>query len=45
MLFSPHHGEPEQARPVSDLKIMIKAEGQGSILSKSSITSKYHHRR
>ena len=28
MLFSPHHGEPEQARLVSDLRIMIKAEEQ-----------------
>ena len=25
MLFSPHHGDPEQARLMSDLRIMIKA--------------------
>ena len=31
MLFPPHHGDPEQARLMSDLKIMIKAEGQSSI--------------
>ena len=30
MMFSPHHGDPEQARLMSD---MIKAEGQSSILS------------
>ena len=45
MLFSPHHGDPEQARPMSDLKIMIKAEGQSSIPSKCGITSKYYNRR
>ena len=25
MLFSPHYGDPEQARLMSDLRIMIKA--------------------
>ena len=45
MLFSPHHGEPEQAQPMSDLTIMIKAEGQSSILSKCCITSKSYNRR
>ena len=34
MLFSPHHGDPEQARWMSDLRIKIKAKGQSSILSK-----------
>ena len=34
MLLSPYHGDPEQARLMSDLRIMIKAEGQYSILSK-----------
>ena len=28
-----------------DVKIMIKAEGQSSILSKCCITSKYYNRR
>ena len=42
MLFSPHHGEPKQARLLSDLRIMIKAEGQSSILSKCCIMSKYY---
>ena len=41
MLFPPHHGDPELARLMSGLKIMIKAEGQSSILSKWYITSKY----
>ena len=41
MLFSPHHGEPEQARLMSDLTIMIQAEGESSILSKCCITFKY----
>ena len=27
-MFSPHHGDPKQARLMSDLRIMIKAEGQ-----------------
>ena len=45
MLFYPHHADPEQARLVSDLRIMIKAEGQCSILPKCCITSKYFHRR
>ena len=45
MLFSPHHGDPEQARLMSDLMIMIKAEGQCSILSKCCITSKYYNAR
>ena len=45
MLFSPHHGDPEQARLMSDLRIMIKAEGQSSILHKCCITSKYYNRR
>ena len=31
MLFSPHLGDPEQARLMSDLRILIKAEGQSSI--------------
>ena len=39
MLFSPRHGDPEQARLMSDLRIMTKAKGQSSILSKCSITS------
>ena len=30
---------------MSDLTIMIKAEGQSSILSKCCIMSKYHNRR
>ena len=45
MLFSPLHGDPEQTRLMSDLKIMIKAEGQSNILSKCCITSKYYDRR
>ena len=45
MLFFPHHGDPEQARLMSDLRIMIKLEGQSSILSKCCITSKYYNRR
>ena len=45
MLFSPHHGNPEQARLMSHLKIMIKAEGQSSILCKCGITSQYYNRR
>ena len=45
MLFPPHHGDPEQAWLMSDLRIMIKAEGQCSILSKCCITSKYYNRR
>ena len=45
MLFSPHHGDPEQAQLMSDLGIMIKAEGQSNILSKCCITSKYYIRR
>ena len=45
MLFSPQHGDPELARLMSDLGIMIKAEGQCSILSKCCITSKYYYRR
>ena len=40
MLFSPHHGDAEQARLMSDLMIMIEAEGQSSILSEYCITSK-----
>ena len=43
MLFSPHHGNPEQARPMSDLRIMIKAEGQSSILSQCCITFEYYN--
>ena len=39
--FPPHHGDPEQARLMSDLRIMIKAEGQSGIPSKCYITSKY----
>ena len=45
MLFSPHHGDPEQARLMSDLRIMIKAEGQSSILSQCCVTSKYYNQR
>ena len=45
MLFSPDLWDPEQARLMSDLKTMIKAEGQSSILSKCRITSKYYNRR
>ena len=45
MLFSPHHGDPEQARLMLGLSVMIKAEGQSSILSKCCITSKYYNRR
>ena len=45
MLFSPHHGDPKQAGLMSDLRIMIKAGGQSSILSKCCITSKYYNRR
>ena len=45
MLFPPHHGDPEQARLMWDLSIMIKAEGQSSILSKCCITSKCYNRR
>ena len=45
MLFSHHHGDPEQARPMSDLGIMIKPERQSSTLSKCCITSKYYNRR
>ena len=45
MLFPPHHGDPEQARLMSDLSIMIKAEGQSSILSNYCIMSKYYNRR
>ena len=45
MLFSPHHGDPERARLMSDLTIMIKAERQCNILSKCCITSKYYNPR
>ena len=45
MLLSPHRGDPEQARLMSDLRIMIKAEGLSSILSKCCITPKYYNRR
>ena len=45
MLFSPHHWDPEQARLMLHLSIMIKAQGQSSILSKCRITSKYYNRR
>ena len=45
MLFSPHHGDPEQAQLILGLKIMIKAKGQSSILSKCCITFKYYNRR
>ena len=45
MLFFPHHGDPEQARLMSNLMIMIKAEGQSSILSECCITSKYRNPR
>ena len=45
MLLSPHHGDPKQARLMSDLMLMIKAQGQSSILSKCYITSKYYNRR
>ena len=45
MLFSPHHGDPKQARLMSDLTIMMKAQGQPGILSKCCITSKYCNQR
>ena len=45
MLFPPHHRDPEQARLMSGLRIMIKAEGQSSILSKCCVTSKCYNRR
>ena len=45
MLFSPYHGDPKQAQLMSDLRIMIKAEGHSSILSKCCIMSKYYNRR
>ena len=45
MLFSPRHGDPEQALLMLDLKIMIRAEGQSSILSKCYITSEYYDQR
>ena len=45
MLFSHHHGDPEQARRMSDLRTMVKAEGQSSILSKCCIVSKCYNRR
>ena len=45
MLFSPHDGDLEQARLMSDLNITIKAEGQSSILSKCCSTSKCYNRR
>ena len=45
MILSPHHGDLEHAWLMSDLKIMIKAKGQSSILSKCCITSKYYNRR
>ena len=45
MDFSPRHGDPEHAQLLLDLSIMIKAEGQSSILSKCYITSKYSNRR
>ena len=44
MLFSPHYGDPEQARLMSDLRIMIKSEGQSSILSRCCITSNCYNR-
>ena len=43
MLFPPCHGDLEQARLMSELRIMIKAEGQSSILSKCYIMSKYYN--
>ena len=45
MLPSPHHGDPEHARLMLDLRIMIKAKGQSSILSQCRITSKCYNRR
>ena len=45
MLFFPHHGDPEQAQLMSDLRIMIKAEEQSIILSKCCIMSKYYNQR
>ena len=41
--FPPHHGDPKQAWLMSDLSIMIKAEGPCGILSKCFITSKYYN--
>ena len=43
--FPPHHGDPKQARLMSHLSIMIKAEGQCGILSTFFVTSKYYNRR
>ena len=43
IFVSPHHGDPKQAQLMSDLGIMIKAEGQSSILSKCCIMSKYYN--
>ena len=45
MLFSLHHGDPEQAWLMSDVRIMMKAERQSSILSQCCITSKHYNRR
>ena len=45
MLFPPHHGDPKQARLMSDLSIMIKAEEQCGILTKCFITSNYYNGR
>ena len=36
MLLTPHHGDPKQARLMSDLRIMIKAEGQWGRLERSA---------
>ena len=45
MLLTPHHGDPKQALLMSNLTMMIKAEGQSSILSKCCITFKYYNGR
>ena len=45
MLFSPYHGDPKQARLMSDFMITINAEGQSSICSKCCVTSNYDNQR
>ena len=45
MLFPPHHGDSEQARLMSDPRIIIKAEGESYLLSKCCITSKCYNGR
>ena len=45
LVLTPHHGDPTQARLMLDLGMMIKAEGQSSILSKCGMAFKYYNRR